>query len=413
MSAFSRGHSSLFSCTNFLQLPLSLRLCLLRHPSSSPQQSALVRRFSNAPPRLAASRVKLPPGSALPPQQSKKIVNAPPPQQPKKIIKAAPHASKPTASSNPPSSRTTPVPTPPLKPAAPPPPAPTARKYTSATGFAAFASQLAQRGSPTLLYRSPSHTRLIVLSYLSAFAMFSTAYTWVGPALAASNLPVWVSSVQVATAVCFAGSALYLAYAPAKCIKSITAVPPQLGALAKGAARTDAKPTLRFEISRLLPFTKPTFIDVSPEDCALDRSVAVMLPTIRSSLPAAEQRHANLRPEEQLQLAARRDRDLQAFDRAHLLTMPFRRLYRLLARVASALFSGVIQDGKKMMWRHHLAYVRIKGRGNWKVDLAGAWVLDGGRALDRIVRVDDGEGVRLGTWETIRTQLPGNRSRTV
>ena len=66
-------------------------------------------------------------------------------------------------------------------------------------------------------------------------------------------------------------------------------------------------------------------------------------------------------------------------ERTNLMTVPFRQANYLIWRAFQAL--------KRVLTKEGFIYVQIKGRnGTWKLDQDAAWILDDGRALDRLVK---------------------------
>lgn len=166
----------------------------------------------------------------------------------------------------------------------------------------------------------------------------------------------------------------YFLLGPASLIKSITAIPKSvvltLGTTAKGGT----VPELQLEVELRKMFPVPLFparkIYIKPEEMVLPTPLS---PPINSAerLTPAERKARRLEEEalEQKQLE---------YERSHLLTLPFRH--------ASRAFFSLFQNTKRSFLREGFLKVKIKGY-NYKLDVTGGWVLDRGRAIDRLVRV--------------------------
>ena len=63
----------------------------------------------------------------------------------------------------------------------------------------------------------------------------------------------------------------------------------------------------------------------------------------------------------------------------------------------------VWQDVRRMFLRDGMAYVRIEGYGNWKLDLQGCALLDGGKPLERVMVVE--EGFDRSWWSRLKELL--------
>ena len=75
----------------------------------------------------------------------------------------------------------------------------------------------------------------------------------------------------------------------------------------------------------------------------------------------------------------RRLAKMKEIERSRILTLPFRQASYWIWRAFQAL--------KRVWSKEGFIYVQIKGRnGIWKLDQNAAWMLDDGRALDRLVK---------------------------
>lgn len=165
---------------------------------------------------------------------------------------------------------------------------------------------------------------------------------------------------------------------PAMLIKSITAIPKNvvltLGTAAKGAT----VPELQLEVELRKMFPVPFFparkIYIKPQELVTPMSLSPRV-TPGSSRRITESERRMRR----LGIEAEKKRQLE-YDRNHLLTSPFRH--------ASRAFLSLFVNTKRALVRDGFLKVNVKGQ-KYKLDVTGGWVLDNGRALDKLVRVID------------------------
>jgi hypothetical protein len=242
--------------------------------------------------------------------------------------------------------------------------------------YQTFASTLAQKSHPTLLYTAPSHTFYTFTSYTAAAFCFTYAaynfnahYLHPPPDLL-PWVPVAFGGVCFLVA-CFGG---WLLLAPARLIKTITVLPSSAQALAaakkNGAAMQQGPGGLRLEIELRKMFPLPFFparkITANPEDVMLSSRLFHPLEDTRQS--AAER----------LEMRRRLEREQEEERRKSILTAPFRdgkrafgQLFRAMARTWS---------------REGFLKLAVKGQA-YKLDVTGGWALDEGKALDRLLKV--------------------------
>ena len=76
----------------------------------------------------------------------------------------------------------------------------------------------------------------------------------------------------------------------------------------------------------------------------------------------------------------RREKQLQAFAKTNLLTLPFRQASYWMWRV----FIGV----RRAFTSEGFNYLHVKGHNRvWKLDKEPAWALEDGKALDKLVKI--------------------------
>lgn len=165
---------------------------------------------------------------------------------------------------------------------------------------------------------------------------------------------------------------------PAMLIKSITAVPKNvvltLGTAAKGATVPELQ--LEVELRKMfpIPFFPARKIYIKPHELVIPMSLS---PRVITGAPgrvtASEERMRRLGTEAEQKKQAE-------YDRNYLLTSPFRH--------AGKAFMSLFVNTKRALVRDGFLKVNVKGQ-KYKLDITGGWVLDNGRALDKLVRVLD------------------------
>lgn len=170
--------------------------------------------------------------------------------------------------------------------------------------------------------------------------------------------------------------------APARLIKSITAVPAALSTAAKvagpgrsavaaktvGAAAAQPSLNIEVELRRMfpLPFFPARVITTTPNCLGLNAPIYYPPTTPLTSA----QRLALQRQQEAAQ-AAEREKSI--------LLAPFRHLSQASYRLFKAISRSWTREG--------FLKLEVKGHGAYKLDITGGWALDEGRALDRICKV--------------------------
>ncbi|CZR66197.1 uncharacterized protein PAC_16098 [Phialocephala subalpina] len=250
----------------------------------------------------------------------------------------------------------------------------------STTAYGTYASTFAQKSHSTLLYEAPSHTAFIASNWGTALFCYSWAVFnyWGNYLYAPTGLSEWVPPAYLSVSVLMAGGGTYLALNSANIIRSITAIPPKASTGGDGALDprvvkngTGGEEELQIEIILRKMFPIPFFparkLYVKPEDIILPQQLAPPLPT---TLTRGELREIQLEKE-------RRKQELE-YDRSHLLTSPFRHMNRAFFNA----FRGI----RRTWSREGFVKAEVKGKV-YKLDIHGGWALDGGKALDRLVKV--------------------------
>jgi hypothetical protein len=246
--------------------------------------------------------------------------------------------------------------------------------------YQSFASSLAQKSHPTLLYQAPSHALFMLSSY--GAAVFCLSYGvivfWSHSLHAPADLAFWVPYAY--GGICFFMAAFggWCLLGPASLVRSITALPraaAKSGAVAQrgafASASATATPELQLEVELRKMFPMPFFparkLYVAPGELRINYPLA----PVEKRVSAAEVSARRLQEE------VERQRQLE-YERSHLMTTPFRQMNRL----AFEMFRAI----RRTWTREGFLKIDIKGK-TYKVDITGGWALDGGKALDRLVKV--------------------------
>ena len=270
-------------------------------------------------------------------------------------------------------------PQPVIKPAGSPttqsPPLATVANVLQKPTYQSYASRLAERGQPTLIYVAPSHTAFLVSSYTAATFCFSySAYNmWYSSIHAPSGLAPWIPVAFGVVCIGMSAMGTWLMLSPSRLIRTITAIPVTASRSAVAAGKTLPKRTpteieLEIELRKMLPipFLKPRTLRMKPTELVI-RSPLVAPPT-RSASPA--ERLATRQEQE-----AERKKALE-YEQTHIMSAPFRHMSRLSFSLFKATARAWTRDG----------FAKLKANGQtYKLDVTGGWALDGGKAIDRLV----------------------------
>lgn len=300
---------------------------------------------------------------------------------------------------------------------------------TTAADDFTLAGLLARKGTPTTLYAAPPQGWFLLSSYLGGAYCFSYAafhvysvYFLVPAGVDPGQAPQWVQTALFAVTGLMGAFGTFLLLAPGRCVLRLTALPLSLaasGGTSGGVAGLGAewkgvdKPLAKFVAAKqpkdgsraslapvavearirrtLAPFLPPKRILFAPQDIVLPTRMHTLLGA-RSSLTDAERTMA---------LRARRAETSgpsETLDEGGLL----KRVRRLLpwsrrqmprggdqvgeAEAVSVTGPGFWASVRRAFTREGFAKVRMAGK-TYKVDFLGAWALEDGRALDRLVKI--------------------------
>ncbi|KAK5126754.1 hypothetical protein LTR85_009688 [Meristemomyces frigidus] len=233
-----------------------------------------------------------------------------------------------------------------------------------------YAETLFASNNEVLLYRAPRHLSFFITSYIAGSLLVLGAYNWATLALKRPpgqedfkpGVRGWfLTSVSTLTTLFLAIAGTAIILAPAKMVRTITALHPSYSGI--------GLPTLRFEMRSPLPFMRTKTIEVLPSETFLDRRVsAVEIDLTSVPLTRAADFTASKQANASLPAAAARQ-----------------------GAVARA-WTTLLRDTRRMFLRDGFTYVRFKEQGNWKLDLQDCELLDNGRVLERLTRPDMAPG---------------------
>ncbi|RAL59504.1 hypothetical protein DID88_006617 [Monilinia fructigena] len=235
-----------------------------------------------------------------------------------------------------------------------------------------YADILAAKPHTTILYQAPSHVGYITTSYLAGFFLmgFAGLTFWNNYIHIPTDVAAWVPVAFGGISFLLACCGGYVFLAPAGLIKSIAAVPAKLCAHPPKIA---APLYVEVSLKKLLPipFMPPRILTLAPSSLHLTSH-------LYHSRTPAQQREWNRIIEE-------RKRELAEYDRTHIIG-------RGIRKISVGLFELVRGFGR--CWtRDGFIAVRVTERGMGRVlklDGEAGWAQDGGRALEKIIRVQSG-----------------------
>ncbi|KAK0112980.1 hypothetical protein ONS95_014694 [Cadophora gregata] len=257
-----------------------------------------------------------------------------------------------------------------VKASAPPAPTPAPLVYKS------YATSLAEKTHSTHLYEAPSHTVYILTCYGTAGFCFTYAAIsfWSNYLLAPPDLATWIPVALGGVSFLMACLGGWLVLGPARLVKSIIAVPRNVGMIKEGLIKPGSGPTaseLQIEVELRKMFPVPFFparkFYVKPEEIELPHRFVPVNKTTRIH----ESR-------ERAKFEAMEKQRMLEYERNHLLTLPFRRMSQLTYKLFIEL--------KRVWTREGMMKVDIQNQ-RYKVDISAGWALEGGRALDRLAKI--------------------------
>ncbi|PHH72822.1 hypothetical protein CDD82_5790 [Ophiocordyceps australis] len=224
--------------------------------------------------------------------------------------------------------------------------------------------------TPTVLYQAPSHFWYYFGSWTSGTSILAWALLTSRTVLhQPEDVPLWISSVSGISYVLLASIGFFIITRTSNIVSTIEVLPGSSMGSAKKQATSPKPSSLRVQITvrRVLPFLQPKVVTTTLDKVSL-RSRFV-LPT--KHVPELQRKMQERREEEKRQ-------ELHRFDMDHLLTMPFRRI----GRVLKSLFGGV-----RWAWTNSGFGTIVADGKEYKVDITQGYALDGFHELERLVPV--------------------------
>ena len=182
--------------------------------------------------------------------------------------------------------------------------------------------------------------------------------------LSASIVTPFYYYVGLSFGLLWGGISIYCALAPFKMINTIRALPPP----PRKQGLKNPVPELEFELLQVLPFVKPQPLRALPNDVLSNQLISNAVDAIN------QQRRWNA--EQAVQSLSGQAKD----DMIKGISAP--------TPPDSGWFSGLIHDFYKMFARQSNAALRVKGKGNLKLQLKDAFLLSDGNGLDQLIKVD-------------------------
>ena len=274
------------------------------------------------------------------------------------------------------------------KPAAPPPRLYAEPRYQGQTPDSLLRTFYSSKDDCLLLYKAPSHTSFYFNSYILGSALLGAALIQglqirdppqsVREAAEEKNLrpPLWLQALNGSVAIFLAALSTACFLAPWKLVRSVSLVKNAAGS---GPIASDAR--VRFEMKHPLPILQKMPFTSRLGGGALEAEVGSVF------------MDRNVRSSEQLRFHNVPFEHAQAWTADYLTPspQPTSSILDRLRSVNSALVNvwpALRQNIRRMLTRDGIAYVRIPGNGNWKMDLHGCELLDEGKILGRAVQVD-------------------------
>ena len=220
--------------------------------------------------------------------------------------------------------------------------------------------KLLRRPTPTILYQGPSQGMFTAVCF-TAGALCLTAggytfyeYFWLDP-FEKSNGMNWVKAAEGVTIGFYAVIAAIVVTRPFRLVRSITAIP--INGVASRQLAID------IESQSLIPFkNKGQVIRKPASELSLNKLLAPLStsPSVLENGPLG-QAAENTGSRRQIPERQRGNNFIRMFKKTG-------RLFGIIYLATSKMFST-----------NHIRYIRVPGKGNWKLDLSGAWTLDNGR----------------------------------
>lgn len=257
------------------------------------------------------------------------------------------------------------------------PPQPAPRKVLPRCLGPSRIGNIAPELDRVLLYKAPSHGTFFVVSYLTGaiflFGAYNIAYTFTKDHPDMPKSPWYIKTLSSIPAWFMVILGTVCMLAPTKVIKSLAIV------------TQNGKRILRFEIKRPLPFVKPDIMETPVSKVALNKNV----PGFAADLNFTDVRLSEAKMFTENYFSNAEDAPekggvtgaLSSFNRSLLNTWP-----------------AAKREIRRMLMRDQMAYVRVEGNGNFKLDLQGCSLLERGVPIERIIDTDESEHPSIASW---------------
>ncbi|RYP79397.1 hypothetical protein DL769_002981 [Monosporascus sp. CRB-8-3] len=251
-----------------------------------------------------------------------------------------------------------------------------------------YAQSLASKSTPTILYEAAPQRAFLISSYAAGLfgVMAGGINVWFNVYNVPEGTSFWVSYVFGAVGFMMAALGTRFAMMPASIVRSITLLPAAAAATAQSAkagagaaakAASAARPVLLEVKARRtspFPFVPLKRMQVEPQQVVMK----TRLFTPPKTEPSPYEKIVMKREEE------RRRKEAQQYEMDHLMTAPFRDGARAAGTIFARIRQGLTGEG----------FMPIEVNGaKYKLDVTGGYALEDGRALDRIVKIEEDPGV--------------------
>ncbi|CAL3965542.1 unnamed protein product, partial [Diplocarpon coronariae] len=167
----------------------------------------------------------------------------------------------------------------------------------------------------------------------------------------------------------------WLVLGPSRLVKTIKAVPRGVNMAQGSLAKSASVPELQIEIELKKMFPVPFF--PAKKMCVRPREVTIPFRFVPQDKRASIQEARELSRQQALER-----QKLEDSYRGNFFTSPMRRLGTAFSKASFGLFTAM----KRVWTREGMMMVEIQDQ-MYKVDITSGWALDGGKALDRLVRI--------------------------
>jgi hypothetical protein len=241
----------------------------------------------------------------------------------------------------------------------------------------AYALSLARKSVPTVLYESPRQLVLLLSSFAAGLTCLSAAAinVYFNIQHAPEGINEYVPVAFGAASLLMAAIGTKVALTPAHIVRSISVLPSTAVKRVPGAAATVAStpPPVYLEIKARrnspIPGLPLKQIRAEPHEVVMPTRLYHPLPK-----PSAHQQMLDKQAEEQQR------KEAHQYELNHIMTAPFRHAARAIKSIFIALRRGITGEG--------FAPIQVRGV-KYKMDITFAYALEDGRALDRIVRIEE------------------------